>query len=209
MKLFSYVIARDFGFAPNPFYSFCTLATCKPKIRATAAIGDWVIGTGSSNYGLRGHIVFAMCVAEILTYDQYWCDSRFLPKRPNLRGSLKQAFGDNIYHKNARTGRWVQINSHHSHADGRPNAANIRHDTQTEKVLIASEFVYWGAHGPTIPKRFMKERERHVCTVRGHKCNFHPDFVSSFMRWVQTRDARGYVGAPAEFPRELVKSNHP
>ena len=32
MKLYSYIVARDFGFAPNPFYGFCTLATCKPKI---------------------------------------------------------------------------------------------------------------------------------------------------------------------------------
>jgi len=209
MKLYSYVVARDFGFAPNPFYGFCTLATCKPKIRATAAIGDWVIGTGSSNYRLRGYIVFAMRVAEILTYDQYWRDSRFLSKRPNLRGSLKQSFGDNIYHKNSKIGKWVQINSHHSLADGRPNVANIKHDTQTEKVLIASEFVYWGAHGQKIPKRFMKEGARHVCTVRGHKCNFHPKFVASFLRWVQSHGARGYAGVPAEFPRELAKSNQP
>ncbi|WP_225761747.1 hypothetical protein [Acinetobacter sp. Marseille-P8610] len=33
MKIFSYVVSRDFGFAPNPFFNFCTLATCKPKIR--------------------------------------------------------------------------------------------------------------------------------------------------------------------------------
>ena len=47
MKLFSYVVARDYGFAPNPFFSTCTLATCKPKIRRTASVGDWIIGTGS------------------------------------------------------------------------------------------------------------------------------------------------------------------
>jgi hypothetical protein len=41
-------VARDYGFAPNPFFGVCTLATCKPKIRKAAAIGDWVVGTGSS-----------------------------------------------------------------------------------------------------------------------------------------------------------------
>lgn len=30
-KGYSYVVARDFGFAPNPFNGFLTLATCKPK----------------------------------------------------------------------------------------------------------------------------------------------------------------------------------
>ena len=44
MKLFSYILARDFGFAPNPFYSICSLATCKPIIRKKAQIGDWIIG---------------------------------------------------------------------------------------------------------------------------------------------------------------------
>lgn len=44
LKLYSYVVARDFGFAPNPFHGYCTLATCKPDIRATASVGDWVIG---------------------------------------------------------------------------------------------------------------------------------------------------------------------
>lgn len=40
MKLFSYVVAREYGFAPNPFFGWCTLATCKPKIRVTAEVGD-------------------------------------------------------------------------------------------------------------------------------------------------------------------------
>lgn len=33
MTLYSYVVAHDFGFAPNPFDGLCTLATCKPDIR--------------------------------------------------------------------------------------------------------------------------------------------------------------------------------
>lgn len=37
-------VARDYGFAPNPFFGVCTLATCKPRIRSVAQIGDWVVG---------------------------------------------------------------------------------------------------------------------------------------------------------------------
>jgi hypothetical protein len=68
MRLFSYVVARDYGFAPNPFFGFCTLATCKPKIRAAAALGDWIVGTGSCAYGLEGRLVYAMRVTEVLTF---------------------------------------------------------------------------------------------------------------------------------------------
>ena len=65
MKLYSYVVARDFGFAPNPFYGFCTLGTCKPKIRRSAKVGDWIVGTGSKTRRRARHIVFVMRVTEV------------------------------------------------------------------------------------------------------------------------------------------------
>lgn len=200
MRLYSYVVARDYGFAPNPFFGVCTLATCKPVIRRMATIRDWVVGTGSKSYGLDGHVVYAMRVSETVSYDEYWRDPRFGAKRPNLRGSLKQAFGDNIYHRHPKTGRWIQENSHHSFADGSPNPLNVRHDTGTSRVLIAKEFAYWGASGPKIPKQFRSSGGRDVCAHRGHKSNFSPDFVQSVIEWIRTRGATGYMGPPAEFP---------
>ena len=78
MKLFSYVVARDFGFAPNPFYGFCTLCTCKPIIRRVASVGDWIVGTGSKAcVGRQNQVVFAMRVTETLTLDEYWAAPRF------------------------------------------------------------------------------------------------------------------------------------
>src|SRR6266853_812342 len=145
MRLYSYVIARDYGFAPNPFYGVCTLATCKPKIRATAKIGDWVIATGSKPNKLEGRLVYAMNVEEILTFDQYWEDPRFRQKRPLLNGSLKQRYGDNIYHRDKKTGKWVQENSHHSLVNGNPNPGNIKRDTGTTiRVLLGGKYGYWG-----------------------------------------------------------------
>lgn len=44
MKYFFYILKHDSGFAPNPFYGFCTLATCKPEIRKQAEVGDWIVG---------------------------------------------------------------------------------------------------------------------------------------------------------------------
>ena len=156
MKLFSYVVARDYGFAPNPFFRICTLATCKPKIRKPASIGDWIIGTGSKPRGRRGYLVYAMCVTETMTFNEYWEDERFQRKKPNLRGSMKQAFGDNIYFKDD-AGEWHQQDSHHSCEDGSPNLHNIRNDTQTDRVLLSKEYSYWGGSGPEIPlEAFLK-----------------------------------------------------
>ena len=36
---------RDYGFAPNPYFGYCTLATCKPVIRRCAGVGDWIAWT--------------------------------------------------------------------------------------------------------------------------------------------------------------------
>ena len=36
MTVYSYIVAYDSGFAPNPFHGTCTLACCKPTIRRTA-----------------------------------------------------------------------------------------------------------------------------------------------------------------------------
>ena len=200
MKLYSYIVRRDYGFAPNPFHGRCTLATCKPKIRATAGVGDWIVGTGSKHYGLEGRVVYAMQVSDILTYDQYWSDPRFARKRPNLHGSLKQAYGYNIYHRDPDSGAWLQEDSHHSYADGSPNPANLAHDTQADAVLIADRFYYWGRTGPRIPSTFRNYNGNDVCHSRpNHKSRFPPPLVESFINWIRSQPGRGYIGEPAEF----------
>lgn len=198
MKLYSYVIARDYGFAPNPFYGVCTLATCKPNVRKMANIGDWVVGTGSARYGLSGRIVYGMEVNETMTFEEYSLDPRFSNKKPILNGSRKQAYGDNIYSR--RGGRWRQADSHHSLADGKPNIANIKNDTQTNRILISNNFRYWGADAPLIPARFRRKGKNDVCIIRGYKSKFPESIATSFVEWLRTQGLTGYSGAPAEFP---------
>ena len=197
--MFSYVVRYDFGFAPNPFHGFCTLATCKPQIRRTASIGDWVVGTGSAENKLTGHLVYAMQVSEAKSYDDYWDDLRFVSKRPNLRGSLIQAFGDNIYHKG--TAGWVQANSRHSNVDGSPNHDHIKKDTSAPRVLIGTEFFYWGGTGPKIPKKFRDWHGHDICQKRAIKFKFPNTMVEAFVAWIKSRVGSGYLGDPACFAR--------
>lgn len=194
MRLYTYVVARDFGFAPNPFHGVCTLATCKPRIRAKATVGDWVVGTGSKSLGRQGRLVFAIEVTETLSYEEYWRDPRFGVKRPNLSGSLKQAFGDNIYHRDPGSGKWLMANSHHSLNDGRPNPQNVSHDTQSERVLVSMNFTYWGGRGAAVPARFATL----VCPGQGHRSNFPQELVDGFVAWARSLE-RGYCGRPLEW----------
>lgn len=201
MTLYSYVVARDYGFAPNPFYGFCTLATCKPIIRRMARVGDWVVGTGSKPRGRKCHVVFSMRVTEILKFNEYWRDPRFSVKRPNLSGSKKQAFGDNIYHRASTSQVWSQVNSHHSHADGSVNLRNVANDTQTDRVLISDDFIYWGGAGPKLPDRFRNHAGADLCAGRGHKSAFPDALVREFIAWIKSHDEHGYVGVPLDWSR--------
>lgn len=80
-RVYFYVVARDFGFAPNPFHGMCTLATCKPTIRRTARTGDWVVGMGGTKLNAVGRCIYAMQVTDALSFEKYWEGSEFRAKR--------------------------------------------------------------------------------------------------------------------------------
>jgi len=149
-NLYVYVVDRDFGFAPNPFHGYCTLATCKPGIRKGARIGDWVIGVGGKRMRATGKCIFLMSISEICTFEEYWIDTRFQIKKPVRNGSSVMMVGDNVYHRDTATGDWIQEDSHHSNQDGSTNMTNFQRDTQTDKVLISNHFCYFGSAAPPI-----------------------------------------------------------
>lgn len=79
MRLCSYVVVYDSGFAPNPFWGLCTLAACTPNhqgLRLKA--GEWLIGNSSARAGHR--LIYAMRVSEVLDFDKYYRDPRFEQK---------------------------------------------------------------------------------------------------------------------------------
>lgn len=97
-RLHSYVLKHDSGFAPNVSHGYCTLATCKPKVRMNANVGDWVIGTGSlSQNDNEDRLLYAMKIEEILSYDEYFKREEFEYKKPK-DSDLHDSQGDNIYY---------------------------------------------------------------------------------------------------------------
>jgi len=200
MKLITYIVAREYGFAPNPFFGYCTLATCKPRVRSSASIGDWIVGTGAkTKYDLAGHLIYAMKVDEVMDFDSYWNDPRFLCKRPVMNGSLKQIYGDNIYHR--LNGRWVQADSHHSLDEGRPNQKNIDRDTSANRLLISRKFVYFGSAAPRIPEDFrpyQSTNEDLCCPSQGHRV-LSNEFAIAFESWLVNNNVWGVQDMPLEF----------
>lgn len=198
MRLYSYVIDRDYGFAPNPFYGVCTLATCKPVIRRKAAVGDWIVGTGGARTKMTGRLIYAMKVTEAMTFEDYFDDPRFDLKKPNLTGSLKQCFGDNIYSRDADDG-WRQLDSHHSLQDGSPNVDNLTTDTGTNRVLLSTDFAYFGANAPMLPQNLQSRGLGGICARRHHRVNFEPGVDSAFLEWFVGLGVTGQNGPPFEW----------
>ncbi len=102
IRLFSYKMTTDSGFAPNPFHGFLTLANCKPSIRKSKKEGDWIAGFTSKelNGDLIGEerLVYLMQVTNKIPYKDYWNDPLYKLKKPNLSSlqTIDKA-GDNIY----------------------------------------------------------------------------------------------------------------
>ena len=198
MRLYSYVVRYDFGFAPNPFEGFCTIATCKPQIRRTARVGDYIIGTGSGQKSLAGHLVYAMRVDEIVTFDSYWLDSRFARKIPTDQGAVKRAYGDNIYHHD-KDGKWIQADSRHSLESGQANPGHVKVDTSTDIVLISQKYVYFGGSGPEVPSALRKDFDVDlVHRTQGHRCRFPEDLIKAALAWIEGLGA-GIRGRPADW----------
>lgn len=143
-----------------------------------------------------------MRVEEGLTFEEYWSDPRFHRKRPNLMGSRKLAFGDNIYEPDG-AGGWIQMDSHHSLHDGSANPLNVETDTRVDRALISRDFVYWGGAGPQIPHelRAFGAHEEDICSsTQGHRSRFSDDIVAEFVHWIEGFDQRGLQGRPGQWP---------
>lgn len=198
-RVYMYVIARDFGFAANPFHGVCTLATCKPNIRRTASPGDWIFGMGGCRLNAVGRCIFAMRVEKCLSFNDYWNDPEFTPKRPVRNGSRKSMVGDNIYDQSAGNSQWYQADSHHSLPDGSPNDHNIERDTQTNRVLISQHFVYFGSNAPHVPKEILSQMKYE--NVRDYRV-FLNENGNPLVKWFEKtygKDLGQVLGDPFDF----------
>jgi hypothetical protein len=200
-RIYSYVVRYDSGFAPNPFYNYCTLATCMTSIRRSAKVGDWVVGSGSNDLSIRrgGHLVYAMRVTEAIKFDGYDIDPRFESKKPYRNGSRKQSCGDNIYFRASAGPVWHQRDSFHSGPDGSMIPDHVAHDTGVDRVLISSDFAYFGGEGPKFPDKLQDQKGRHLYKMGIGVTHFDDTkLISSFEQWIRSFGVSGYQGAPFE-----------
>ena len=180
-SLYSYIVRIDDGAAPNPFNGMCSLAICKPAIRRTAKVGDWIVGLGAiappSGTDLSGRVVYAMRVGEILTLREYdsFAKQRWPYRIPDIRSAeLSRKLGDCIYDY-SEGGESPKL---------RPSvhtAANMATDLSGEKVLLSWEYFYFGREAICLPE----ELHPIIHQGQGHRRPSNDDYLDSFVEWIQ------------------------
>lgn len=122
MKLYSYIVVSDNGYAPNPMSGVCTLAYCMSTMRRTVQPGDYVVGLAGSDYRKRvkadwpGYpIIYAMRVTDVISHEEFVLNPRYLHHIDSGRNAREQI-------------------------------------AKTDRVLISNDFCYWGDQGPLLPE---------------------------------------------------------
>lgn len=198
IRLFSYKMVNDSGFAPNPFHELLTLANCKPCIRKSKKVGDWIAGYTSQR--LNGDIVdderliYLMKVTSKIDYEEYWCNPKYKSKIPDLSSeSIENKAGDNIYKPDGMSG-FVQIaNKNHREKD-------IKRDLSGQFILISNCFYYFGYSAiyipvdirPSIPKGQSAHGSRTWDSSKAGK----------FIDYIQKNYQKGIIGMPHKWPKE-------
>jgi hypothetical protein len=156
-----------------------------------AAPGDWFVGVTSRQRGDR--LLYAMQVAEVLSFEQYATDPRFESKKPVRNGPWQQRCGDNLYYQDER-GEWRQRPSHfHDTAEDRKK--DLRHP----KVFIGDHFYYFGQKAVAIPPAY----EDLIWRRQGCKCSHDPALVDGFLDWLQSHFQPGLHGEPYDRPVKI------
>lgn len=174
--LYSYCIINDHGAAPNPFWGICTLAICKPVIRRTAEIGDWIAATGSSRHGFENRLVYAMKVSEIMTLKEYdrYCKEHLPKKIPVYKTTdLRLKVGDCIY----------------DFSNGEPHLRpsvhkeeNVERDLNALNALLSDHFYYFGSKPIPLPSSLLPiVRQR-----QGHRSTSNEPYAEEFDAWITT-----------------------
>jgi hypothetical protein len=184
MKLYTYLLRYDYGSAPNPYWGICTLVICKPVIRRTADIGDWVVGFCSASFENNKypcHIVYAMKVTRKMTmkeYDEY-CEKQHPEKIPEWDiDDYCRRVGDCIYDYSSGGEPVQRIGVH--------TEENIERDLAGKYALVSRHFYYFG----DTPIELHDDLMPIVHQSQGHKSNKNAEYADKFVDWIKKG---GYV----------------
>nr|HEX4313341.1 hypothetical protein [Kofleriaceae bacterium] len=177
-RLYSYCLPYDDGAAPNPFHGVCTLVICKPRIRATAKEGDWIVGTGAmharradgSSQDMSGKLIYAMRVSRRMSMSDY--DRHTRKHLPGKIPASTRDRGDSIYDFSGA--EVVQRPGPHA-------AGNIKTDLGGKNALLSDHFYYFGDAALDLPAHLLAIAQNR----QGHRVKLNEPHVGTFIEWME------------------------
>ena len=193
MRLFTYIVSHDTGFAPNPFWGVCTLVTCKPKIRCAANEKDWIAGISSKASGNK--LIYAMQVTKKMPLKEYdkFVNNSLVEKKPDwFNRDPRRRLGDAIYDFSKPS-----ISQHL----GMHGPGNMEHDLSGKNALLSNHFLYFGDKAENIPPYL-----RNIIPQRGHRSNSNSPYVQPFIDWISQLGHlwNSVLGNPTQWPSNEV-----
>ena len=158
----------------------CTLVICKPAIRRAARIGDWVVGTGSSQSpvgNIQEKMVYAMRITDKMTMREYdeWVQEECPEKVPDWNSSdWRRKLGDAVYDFSELPPRVRRGGPH--------GLENREHDLNGEYALLSEHFFYLGAKPVALPGHLLGIIKRGP----GHRGPGNTPYVEPFMEWIES-----------------------
>ncbi len=201
MTLFSYVIRHDGGSAPNPFHGICTLVICKPVIRRTAKINDWVVGLGGKNSPIgdaSGQVVYAMKITKEMSMEEYdtFCQKNYPEKIPDWdSGDYMKRIGDCIYDFSGRQSNPKIRKAVHTEK-------NMETDLGGRRALLSTDFYYFGNNPEPLPdnlKGIIKQGQ-------GRRSSSNDEYIEDFIEWIR-KQKKGINGDP-QMKKEILSKKY-
>jgi len=174
-RILRYILQHDTGMAPCVDDGLVSLATCKPKIRAGAKTGEWVIGCRPSP-APRGLVVWAGRIADSIEVGEY-------ERRHRGRS-------DAVYR--AKPGGGFK----RSHPDYHPGENEIRKDTFAPVLVFDPDTTwYFGREPHMLPEQLM-----HLAAGgRGHRVSgVNEGDAVALQAWLMSITPPGVHGLPRD-----------
>lgn len=172
-RIFRYILQNDTGMAPCIDKKLVTLATCKPRIRASAHPGDWVIGFYPRPFE-RGLVAWAGRIARKIQTGEY---------EREFRGR-----SDAVYRQKA-DGTFKRLRP-----DYHPGANEIRKDLSAPALVFDEHATWYFGDEP----RVLPEALHHLAAGgQGHRVNgTTPEDVGALAAWLAACSTPGMIGRP-------------
>ncbi len=177
-RIWRYVLATDNGMAPCVENKWLSLCCCKPRIRESARVGDWVVGFVPKRIKLA-HVAWLGRVGKIFPLGEY--EQQFSSRLDAIYSLRRSASGEEVL---------VPLRTDY-HADEHSRARDLK----GRNCLIFEPFWYWGNAGVPVPHEIADLAHYHVGQSTRKSS---PEKIASLEAWAKSVAPPGVHGEPRD-----------